>query len=162
MLHLSKMEIITITTIHYTLLILNLLLELIVISRKRKKLTKLFEKKHMAKNIWAFGIKNITTFKIWNICPLIQCSCIRGLTNWTPNTRVYTVVVCVAYNQIAKFLCIQYGCISGLLTNHQIPAYTIWLYKRQTNKIPNFCIYNMAVYAAYKWLPNSRVYITTV
>ena len=60
------------------------------------------------------------------------------------------VVVYAAYNQIAKFPRIQYGCISGLLTNYQIPVYTMWLYKRHTNKSPNSCVYNVVVYAAHK------------
>ena len=80
------------------------------------------------KTYMSFWNKNITTFKIQNISPLIQCSCICRLTNRTPNTCIYTVVVYVTYKQITKFLHIQYGCISSLLTNYQIPTYTMWLY----------------------------------
>ena len=47
---------------------------------------------------------------------------------------------------------------SGLSTNHQIPTYTIWLYKRPTNKSSNSRVYNVVVYAAYKQLPNSCIY----
>ena len=150
-----------------------------------------------SKHMPAYTMQSYTwAYKLNTKYPRIHCGCICGIqsnrqipaytiwlykrpTNKSSNSRVYNVVVNAAHKQLPKFLRIQYGCISGLPTNHQIsmytmwlymwlisscqiPTYAIWLYKRQTNKIPNFHIYNVAVYAAYKWLPNSHVYITTV
>ena len=50
-----------------------------------------------------------------------------------------------AYKLNTKYPRICCGCICGIQSNCQIPMYTIWLYKRPTNKSSNSCVYNVVV-----------------
>ena len=122
------------------------------------------------KNISSFGKKTYELSEIKHIksksktYPLIQC--IHGLTNPTQHVKkhmslgnkkhnhfqnskhmpAYTMQLYTqAYKLNTKYPCIHCGCICGIQSNCQIPVYTIWLYKRPTNKSSNSRVYNVVV-----------------
>ena len=153
-------------------------------------------------NIWNFGKKNISTRNPKHIRPAytVQLYTRPGLINRLNfqkknialskskhMARLYNAVVYAAYKQIIKFPHIQCDCISGLQTDHQIPAYTVWLYKRvfhipaytlwlykRVFHIPAYTlwlykrVFHIPMYTLWLYmrltstLPNSRIYNTVV
>ena len=123
------------------------------------------------RNISSFGKKTYDLSEIKHIksksktYPLIQSRCICGLTNPTQHVKkhmsfwnkkhnhfqnskhmpAYTMLYMRAYKLNTKYPHIHCGCICGIQSNRQIPAYTIWLYKRPTNKSSNSRVYNVVV-----------------